>query len=142
MTVFTDITCGYCVRLHQEMKEYNKRGITVRYLAFPRRVQVDKLLIIWRKSGVHQTLHRRCTMQVTREPAEVAQGKNLAQCKQTITDHYQLGRQLGISGTPAIFFRAIWWVVTCLHHNEQRLQQQLPYRLGDSGLRIMTEIQP
>jgi len=51
VTVFTDITCGYCVRLHQEMKEYNKRGITVRYLAFPRQGPsgqvADNMAKIW-----------------------------------------------------------------------------------------------
>ncbi|MBE1043779.1 bifunctional protein-disulfide isomerase/oxidoreductase DsbC, partial [Escherichia coli] len=36
ITVFTDITCGYCHKLHQQMKEYNDLGITVRYMAFPR----------------------------------------------------------------------------------------------------------
>lgn len=36
ITVFTDITCGYCHKLHEQMKEYNDLGITVRYLAFPR----------------------------------------------------------------------------------------------------------
>ena len=36
ITVFTDITCGYCHKLHQQMQEYNDLGITVRYLAFPR----------------------------------------------------------------------------------------------------------
>ena len=36
ITVFTDITCGYCHKLHEEMRDYNALGITVRYLAFPR----------------------------------------------------------------------------------------------------------
>jgi thiol:disulfide interchange protein DsbC len=36
ITVFTDITCGYCHKLHEEMADYNALGITVRYLAFPR----------------------------------------------------------------------------------------------------------
>lgn len=34
ITVFTDITCGYCHKLHEEMKDYNALGITVRYPAF------------------------------------------------------------------------------------------------------------
>jgi thiol:disulfide interchange protein DsbC len=34
--VFTDVDCGYCVKLHQDVPELNKRGIEVRYLAFPR----------------------------------------------------------------------------------------------------------
>lgn len=37
ITVFTDITCGYCHKLHEQMSDYNALGITVRYLAFPRR---------------------------------------------------------------------------------------------------------
>ena len=36
VTVFMDITCHYCHILHQQVKEYNDLGITVRYLAFPR----------------------------------------------------------------------------------------------------------
>ena len=36
INVFTDPTCGYCRKLHNEMKDYNNAGITVRYLAFPR----------------------------------------------------------------------------------------------------------
>ena len=36
VTVFMDITCHYCHLLHQQLKEYNDLGITVRYLAFPR----------------------------------------------------------------------------------------------------------
>ena len=31
ITVFTDITCGYCHKLHEQMKDYNALGITVRY---------------------------------------------------------------------------------------------------------------
>ena len=33
ITVFTDITCGYCHKLHEQMSDYNALGITVRYLA-------------------------------------------------------------------------------------------------------------
>ena len=36
ITVFTDIACGYCHKLHEQMSDYNALGITVRYLAFPR----------------------------------------------------------------------------------------------------------
>ena len=36
ITVFTDITCGFCRKLHLEMDDFNRRGIEVRYLAFPR----------------------------------------------------------------------------------------------------------
>jgi thiol:disulfide interchange protein DsbC len=36
VTVFTDVDCGYCRKLHNEIKEYNKLGITINYAAFPR----------------------------------------------------------------------------------------------------------
>ena len=36
ITVFTDIDCGYCRKLHNEIGKYNKLGIRVRYLAYPR----------------------------------------------------------------------------------------------------------
>lgn len=52
ITVFTDITCGYCRKLHEQMKDYNALGITVRYLAFPRQglsSQAEKTCVL---SGV------------------------------------------------------------------------------------------
>ena len=36
LTVFTDVDCGYCRKLHKEIKQYNDLGITIRYAAFPR----------------------------------------------------------------------------------------------------------
>ncbi|MEH6453685.1 MAG: disulfide isomerase DsbC N-terminal domain-containing protein, partial [Psychromonas sp.] len=36
INVFTDPTCGYCQKLHAQIDDYNKLGITIRYLAFPR----------------------------------------------------------------------------------------------------------
>ena len=36
ISVFTDVTCFYCQKLHQEVPELNKRGVEVRYLAYPR----------------------------------------------------------------------------------------------------------
>ena len=34
--VFTDIDCGYCRKLHSQIKDYLKEGIEIRYLFFPR----------------------------------------------------------------------------------------------------------
>ena len=36
VSVFTDVTCFYCQKLHLEVDELNAKGIEVRYLAFPR----------------------------------------------------------------------------------------------------------
>ena len=36
VTVFTDVSCFYCQKLHKEVPELNRRGVEVRYLAYPR----------------------------------------------------------------------------------------------------------
>ncbi|EJL6333837.1 bifunctional protein-disulfide isomerase/oxidoreductase DsbC [Vibrio cholerae] len=102
ITVFTDITCGYCVRLHSQIKEYNDLGITVRYLAYPRQGPqgqvADQMAAIWcsndPKAAMHDTKVNRKT---------ITADKDIAQCQKTIAQHYMLGHELGISGTPAIF---------------------------------------
>ncbi|WP_434997624.1 bifunctional protein-disulfide isomerase/oxidoreductase DsbC [Vibrio scophthalmi] len=102
VTVFTDITCGYCVKLHRELQDYNDLGITVRYMAFPRQGPVgdvaDQMASIWCADDPQAAMH---DGKVNRKfPAK---GDNFAQCQDTIQKHYMLGRELGISGTPAIF---------------------------------------
>ena len=36
ITVFTDVDCQYCRKLHSEIAELNKLGVRVRYMFFPR----------------------------------------------------------------------------------------------------------
>ncbi|MGC9421207.1 bifunctional protein-disulfide isomerase/oxidoreductase DsbC [Vibrio sp.] len=102
VTVFTDTTCGYCVRLHSQMKEYNDLGITVRYLAYPRQGPVgqvaEQMAAIWCADDPKAAMHN-----VKIEQQSPRAKGDLKQCQQTIAQHYQLGRELGISGTPAIF---------------------------------------
>lgn len=102
VTIFTDITCGYCVKLHNEMQGYNDLGISVRYMAFPRQGPVgnvaDQMASIWCADDQQSAMH---DGKVNRKfPAK---GGNFAQCQDVIKQQYMLGRELGISGTPAIF---------------------------------------
>lgn len=97
INVFTDTTCGYCVRLHSQMKQYNDLGITVRYLAFPRGGQqssnLGQMSAIWCADDKQMAM-------------DLAKGKGFkqdnSQCMNVIQKHYTLGSQIGISGTPAI----------------------------------------
>ncbi|MEH0741976.1 thioredoxin fold domain-containing protein [Vibrio cholerae] len=102
VTVFTDITCGYCVRLHSQMQDYNKLGITVRYMAFPRQGATggtaDQMAAIWGASDPQQAMSDGKTRREIPEP-----GEDFAKYQQIISQHYALGRELGIRGTPAIF---------------------------------------
>ena len=36
VSIFTDIDCGYCRKLHSELDQYLAQGITIQYLFFPR----------------------------------------------------------------------------------------------------------
>lgn len=96
ITVFTDITCGYCRKLHEQMKDYNALGITVRYLAFPRQGPDSKagknMQSIW------------CVANRNKAFDDAMKGDDIspATCKVDINAHYQLGIQFGVDGTPAI----------------------------------------
>ncbi|MCW8347880.1 bifunctional protein-disulfide isomerase/oxidoreductase DsbC [Vibrio sp. ZSDZ65] len=102
VTIFTDITCGYCVRLHSQMQGYNDLGITVRYLAYPREGAngqvAENMAKIWCDENPNTAMH---DAKVNRKQPSF--DGDLTQCKATIATHYNLGRELGISGTPAIF---------------------------------------
>lgn len=97
ITVFTDIDCGYCRKLHKEVPELNAMGIEVRYLAFPRAgspsPSADKLETVW------------CAKDRLQAMTDMKNGKQLPTKKcntPAIAAQYDLGLELGINGTPAI----------------------------------------
>ena len=95
VTVFMDITCHYCHILHQQVKEYNDLGITVRYLAFPR-------------AGMNETARQMEAIWTAKDPVfalNEAEKGNLPKELKTpniVKKHYDLGVQLGVKGTPSI----------------------------------------
>ncbi|AMN46742.1 thiol:disulfide interchange protein DsbC [Steroidobacter denitrificans] len=98
ITVFTDVDCGYCRKLHGEMSQINKLGIQVRYLAYPRGGPDTQ---DWRKmEAVWCAKDRRTAITDAKQGKEV----KAPACGATpVAKQYQLGRQLGVRGTPAIF---------------------------------------
>lgn len=96
VTVFTDISCSYCHKLHKQMKEYNDLGITIRYLAFPRQgsdSQTAKdMQSIW------------CTANKAKafDAAMKDEPISPATCNTDIGKHFVMGVQFGVNGTPAI----------------------------------------
>ena len=96
ITVFTDVDCGYCRRLHSQMDEYNDLGITVRYLAFPRGGQRSKA---W---GEMQSVW--CSKDPLKAMTDAKAGTEVASasCKNKVAEHYDLGVEFGVNGTPAL----------------------------------------
>lgn len=97
ISVFTDVTCFYCQKLHREVPELNKRGVEVRYLAYPRAgTDSDgyrKLASAWCADNPQDSL--------TRLKRKESVPENLC-TPNPIADQYRLGQQLGVRGTPAI----------------------------------------
>lgn len=97
VSVFTDIECGYCRKLHQDVAELNRNGITVEYLAFPRMglgsQDYTDMISVWCAADRKQAL-----TQAKRGTAVSA--KN---CTNPVAMQYKLGQQMGVNGTPAIF---------------------------------------
>lgn len=96
ITVFTDISCGYCRKLHKEIEEYNNLGITVRYLAFPRggigSQSYQDLTSVWCADDPQKAM----TL------AKAGQTVSSKSCNNAIAKEYQFGVIAGVQGTPAI----------------------------------------
>lgn len=96
VTVFTDVTCPYCQQFHRDMEELNALGIKVRYLAFPRSgipSQIyDTMVSVW------------CADDRRKALTDAKAGKDVPAktCKNPVAEHYRLGREIGISGTPSL----------------------------------------
>lgn len=99
VTVYTDVDCFYCRKLHKEMEAITEQGIEVRYLAFPR-------------AGAGSKAHQ--TMESIWCAAEDQRSELMTQAKQgveipvnvcgnsPVMAQYQLGQQMGVNGTPAL----------------------------------------
>jgi thiol:disulfide interchange protein DsbC len=97
ITVFTDIDCGYCRKLHSQIADYMKEGISVEYLFFPRAglnsESFTKAVNVWCAPNQRQAL------------TDAKLDKKIAKrtCANPVTADYALGQKIGVDGTPAIY---------------------------------------
>jgi thiol:disulfide interchange protein DsbC len=96
ISVFTDIDCPYCAKLHNEVPALNKAGITVRYYMYPR-------------AGINSASFKKAVSVWCNEDqnAALTAAKNRTQvvdksCDNPIKDQFLLGQKIGVTGTPAI----------------------------------------
>jgi len=97
ITVFTDIDCPWCQRMHSQVAEYNKLGIRVRYLFYPRSgpdtESWAKADAVWCAADRNQALTR----------AKRGEKLELKGCPGSpVARDYQLGRDIGVTGTPGV----------------------------------------
>ena len=96
LTVFTDIDCGYCRKLHHQMDEYTDLGIRIRYMAYPR-------------AGIDSDAYNKaedvwCAKDRQQAMTDAKNGKivNSPECDSPVKTHFELGRKLGVNGTPSL----------------------------------------
>jgi thiol:disulfide interchange protein DsbC len=98
VTVFTDVECGYCRKLHSEIDQLTKLGVRVRYMAYPRSgpgsEDWDKMEAVWcakdRKAAITK--------------AKLGEAIKTEKCATApVAKQFQLGESMGVRGTPAIF---------------------------------------
>jgi len=96
VSTFTDIDCGYCRKLHRQIADYNKLGITIRYLAYPR-------------SGVNSESYYKavsvwCAKDRKAAMTEAKSGKTPPRrdCDNPVRAHMAAARAVGVSGTPTL----------------------------------------
>ena len=96
VSVFTDVECGYCRKLHSEIAEYNRQGIAIEYLAFPRMgvgsEDFKKMVSVWCSTDRKAAL-----------TAAKSDGRLPAKdCNNTVRMQYDIGQRAGLTGTPMI----------------------------------------
>jgi thiol:disulfide interchange protein DsbC len=103
VTVFTDVNCGYCRALHEQIAGFNKAGIAVEYLAWPREGVTStsgkptptytEMVSVW------CTADRKAAFSAAMEGT----APKASSCVNPVKDQFNLGLRLGVDGSPMIF---------------------------------------
>jgi len=98
VTVFTDVDCGFCRKFHSQIADVNKAGVRVRYMFFPRTgpgtESWNTAEQVWCATDRREALTRA-------KRGDTVKGKNCGDA--AVKSQYELGSDLGVEGTPAIF---------------------------------------
>ena len=96
VTIFTDIDCGYCRKLHSEIDQYLAQGITIQYLFFPRAGKgsdsYNKAVSVWCAED------RNAALTASKKDQKLPEKT----CDNPIDKHMQLAAEFDVKGTPMI----------------------------------------
>lgn len=100
LTVFTDIDCVYCRKMHSQIEKYQDLGIRIRYMAYPRggigSESYDDAVTVWCHEDRQDAMTR----------AKAGEELDTKTCSNPVEAEFNTGRQLGVQGTPAIFLES------------------------------------
>jgi thiol:disulfide interchange protein DsbC len=96
LSVFTDVTCPYCTKLHKEVPKLNEAGVTVNYMAYPRAGigsdSYKQMVSIWCAKDQQAALTK----------AKNGATVDVKSCDNPVANHFALGKKVSVSGTPAL----------------------------------------
>jgi thiol:disulfide interchange protein DsbC len=96
VSIFTDIDCGYCRKLHSEIDQYMAQGITIQYLFFPRAGKgsdsYNKAVSVWCADD------RKAALTAAKK-GDTPPAKT---CDNPVDEHMQLAEEFEVKGTPMI----------------------------------------
>ncbi|MGB0466204.1 MAG: DsbC family protein [Pontibacterium sp.] len=100
VSVFTDVDCGYCRKLHKEVPALNAMGVQVNYLAFPRAGAGSNAHRVMESVWCAAPDKRNALM----DQAKLGASVEMTDCESPVMAQYALGQSLGVTGTPALVF--------------------------------------
>lgn len=96
ITVFTDVDCPYCAKLHREVPELTKNGVKVRYLLFPRTGKASesyrRAVAVWCAKDRNRAIGI----------AKTGGKLDMKTCTNPVDEHMALGEDIGVTGTPSL----------------------------------------
>ena len=96
VSVFTDLDCGYCRKMHSQIEQYNQQGIAVEYLWFPRSglgtPSYDKAVSVWCAADRNKAFSE----------AKAGHDPKPLKCDNPVAEEYDLGQRIGVNGTPTV----------------------------------------
>ena len=97
VSVFTDIDCSFCRRLHSQLDDYMAEGIEIRYFLYPRNGPTSESWVkaqnVWCADNRNEAL----TL------AKLDKTFPMHECDSSVvSSHYAIGQDVGLRGTPAI----------------------------------------
>jgi len=99
VTVFTDIDCDYCRKMHREIKDYTDLGIEIRYLFYPRSGpntrSYYKAIAVWCADD------RKAALTKAKSGTQI----DIKSCKNPIDQHMILADKVGVTGTPTLLLK-------------------------------------
>lgn len=100
LTVFTDIDCVYCRKMHSQIEQYQDLGIRIRYMAYPRggigSKSYDDAVTVWCNDDRRDAMTR----------AKSGEELEAKTCDNPVEAEFNIGRKLGVQGTPALFLES------------------------------------